>query len=305
MGTWILTWNFNKDSYAPGESAVISLWLENTGDTYLFVSDLGLEFDFETSNLETVSGMVCPRTNKFLGNANLLLPENVVGRKIFKLKYRMYEYINDWGDLGFYQSEKQYFVSIYPRPFYRVFVSRGLRIEDRAIGDSIAQMIREWGFETVTVGIEVKVPEEQVPSQVLKEIRGADAFVAIATPRYLDALTGDWRTLEWNHDEFGIAFGIHKPLLILKDKGVSLGGLPSYLAEQKYPPVIEFDPYNLDELRPGLSAIIPGIREWIKNKRRQEFLDGLKRVIVGGLAVVGTLIITSGIIGRLTGSSKK
>lgn len=219
MGNWIIRWNFNKESYAPGESAVISLWLENTGDTYLYVSDLGLEFDFKICNLETISGMVRPRTNKFLGNANLLLPENVVGRKIFRLKYRMYEYINDWVDLGFYPSEKQYCISIYPRPFYRVFVSRGLRIEDRAIGDPIAQMIREWGFDTVTVGIEVEVPEEQVPSQVVKEIRRADAFVAIATPRHLDALTGQWRTLEWNHDEFGIAFGIHKPLLILKDKG--------------------------------------------------------------------------------------
>jgi hypothetical protein len=38
-------------------------------------------------------------------------------------------------------------------PLHRVFLSRGLLIEDRAIGDPIAEMIREWGFETVTVGI--------------------------------------------------------------------------------------------------------------------------------------------------------
>lgn len=82
-------------------------------------------------NLETTSGRVPPRTNKFLGNVNLLLPQNIVGRKIFRLKYRMYEYINDCVDRGFHESDKRYFISIYPRPFYTVFVSRGLRIEDR------------------------------------------------------------------------------------------------------------------------------------------------------------------------------
>ena len=66
--------------------------------------------------------------------------------------------------------EKKYFLNIYPRPFYRVFVSRGLRVEDKAVGDPIVEMIGEWGFETVTVGIEVKVPEEQVPIAVRREI---------------------------------------------------------------------------------------------------------------------------------------
>jgi len=55
-------------------------------------------------------------------------------------------------------------------------------------------MIREWGFETVTVGVEVKVPEEEVARTVEEEIKKADALIAIATPRFLDALTGLWRT---------------------------------------------------------------------------------------------------------------
>jgi len=126
---------------------------------------------------------------------------------------------------------------VYPTPFYRVFVSRGLSVEDRAIGDPIVEIIREWGFETVTVGIEVKVPDNQVPQAVREEIRKADAVIAIATPRYLDALTGLWRTLEWHHGEVGIAFGIDKPLLILKDKRTSLGGLPSYLTSLKQAPI--------------------------------------------------------------------
>lgn len=306
MNNWIIKWNFNKESYAPGESASISFWLENTSDTYLYVSDLGLKFDFGISNLEAISGTIPPRTNKFLGTVNLLLPENVVGTKIFRLTYGMHEWINDdWVDLGFYPSDAQYFINIYPRPFYRVFVSRGLRTEDRIIGNPIAEMIREWGLETVTVGIEVKVPDEQVPSQIREEIRRSDAVIAIATPRHRDDLTGLWKTLDWVHDEVGISFGIDddKPLLILEDKEVSIGGLPAYLAEEQIP-LIEFDPYNLDELRIELSAIMPGLREWAENKRRQEFFDELGRIAVGGLAVVGGITIMSGIVGALDGAFK-
>jgi len=306
MGSWIIRWNFNKESYTPGESALASFWLENTGDTHLHLSELKLDFDFGTYNLEGISGTIPPKANKFLGEIRLLLPKNVVGRKIFTIKYRMYEYINNnWIDLGYYQSDKQYFISVYPKPFYRVFISRGLSVEDRVIGNPIAEMIREWGFETVTVGIEVKVPDEQVSQAVKEEIRRADALIAIATPRYMDALTGLWRTLEWLHGEVGTAFGIDKPLLILKDRKAFLGGLPSYLANLKQTPTIEFDPYNLDELRTGLSTLMPGFREWIETKRTQEFFDALGKIIVGSLAVIGGIRILSGIIGALGGASKK
>ena len=305
MGSWIIRWNFDKESYTPGESALASFWLENTGDTHLHLSELKLDFDFGTYNLEGISGTIPPRTNKFLGNVHLLLPKNVVGRKLFTLKYRMYEYINNnWIDLGYYQSDKQYFISVYPTPFYRVFISRGLSVEDRAIGDPIAEMIREWGFETVTVGIEVKVSDEQVPDRIREEIRRADAVIAIATPRYKDALTGLWRTLEWHHGEVGIAFGIDKPLLILKDTRVALGGLPSYLAGKQYP-IIKFDPYNLDELRTKLSALMPKFRDAIESKRMREFHETLGKIIVGGLAAVSAIAIVSGIIGALGGASKK
>lgn len=207
--------------------------------------------------------------------------------------------------MGFHSSEKQYFISVYPSPFYRVFVSRGLLTEDRVVGDPIVEMIREWGFETVTVGIEVKVPEERVPMRVRDEIKKSDALVAIATPRHMDALTGLWRTLEWLHDEVGIVFGLDKPLLILKDRRVALSGLLSYLTKLGQIPVMEFDPHNLDELRRRISGIMPGFREWIETKRRQEFFDSLGRIVIGGLAVVGLITIVGGIAAMLFGSSKK
>ena len=306
MGSWDIRWNFNKSSYSPEEQAWISFWIENYGETSLFLSELELEFDFGIYALETISGIVLPRTTRFLGNINIGLPHNIVGRRFFIPRYRIHEQIhNKWIDLGYYRSDVQYFISIYPRPLYRVFLSRGLRTEDRVIGDPIAEMIREWGFETVTVGIEVKVPEKDVPMAVREEIKKSDAAVGIATPRFMDALTGLWKVLEWHHDEVGIAFGIDKPLLILKDRRVSLGGLPSYLEKSEQVPTLEFDPNNLDEFRMELSATMPGFRDWIETRRKQEFLDTLGKIALGGLAVVGTITIISGAIGMLTGSSKR
>ena len=103
-------------------------------------------------------------------------------------------------------------------------------------------------------------------------------------------LTGVWKTLEWIHAE--VAFGIDKPLLILKDKRVSMGGLPSYLEDYGKIPVIEFDPYKLDELKTKLSSVMLGFREWIETARNREFFDALGKValgIVSAALVVGTI----------------
>ena len=305
VGNWILRWNFDKATYSPGEIATISFWIENTSDTYLYFSDFEIEFDFGTYNVESISGQISPKSNIFLGRARILLPKGVVGRRLFIVRHRVHEYINGtWVDVGVTKYDKKFVLNVYPRPFYKIFISRDLRIEDRAVGDPIVEMIKEWGFETVTIGIERHVPEEQVPITVREEIQKCDAIIAIATPRHLDALTGLWRTLEWLYSETGIAYGLNKPMLILKDKRVSLGGLPSYLTTYKCAPLIEFDPYNLEELRAKLAAVMPSFREWIETRRRQEFFEIIGRLIVGGLAVLG-LIALPGIIGSVLGSSKK
>ena len=74
-----------------------------------------------------------------------------------------------------------------------------------------------------------------------ESIRGgvlnSDCLIAIATPRYLDALSGVWRTFPYLHNEVGIAFGREFPMLILLDRRVAIDGLPSTLREY----TVEFD----------------------------------------------------------------
>ena len=212
MGNWIISWAFNKPTYTPGETASVNFWLENTGEADLYLSDIEMQFDFGYYYLESVHGVVPPQSNTLMGRMNLVLPTDVVGQKVFTLKYRIHEYINgDWVDLGFHSAPSGFWVGIYPSPPYITFLSRGLRVEDRVIGDPVAEMIKEWGFNTVTIGIEVYAPEHEVDIKVREYIQTSDALIAIATPRFLDALSGLWRTLEWCHAELGIAFGIDKP----------------------------------------------------------------------------------------------
>lgn len=89
-------------------------------------------------------------------------------------------------------TEKEFFIKSIPRPFYRAFVSRGIRTEDRIITDPIIEMIKEWGFETTTIGIETAADLNQIDETVKLEIKKADCFIAVATRRYLDALSGIW-----------------------------------------------------------------------------------------------------------------
>ena len=50
-------------------------------------------------------------------------------------------------------------------------------------------MIRELGFEIITVGIKVRVPDDQIPQTVREEVNRADALIAIATSRHMDVIT--------------------------------------------------------------------------------------------------------------------
>jgi hypothetical protein len=308
MNEWYIKWSFDKPTYAPGENASVSFWLDNKSGVHLHLSDLKMGFDFGPYDLQPVGGMVAPMKTTFLGRIKLTLPLDIVGQTRFTLSYRLHVYDheeNAWIDYGPYYVDDPYSIAIYPQPLRRVFVSRGLWMDDRAIGDPIAEMIREWGFDTVTVGIEVQCSETEVPAVVRNCIRAADAVIAVATPRFEDSLTGLWKTLEWCHGEVGIAFGIEKPLLILKDSRISVGGLPSYLAAAGGNFVFEFDAFNLDSLKQQLARIMPDLRDWISDRRRREFFGTLGKIAVGGLAVVGAATLIGGATGDSHGTSRK
>jgi len=75
----------------------------------------------------------------------------------------------------------------------------------------------------------------------------------------------------------GIAFGQDYPLLILSDNRVALDGLPANLREN----VFEFEAANYENIRNNICPIMPAFRNWISNKKQQEFLNTLGKIAVG------------------------
>ncbi len=300
MGNWTLRWQFDKSTYQPGDQVRLNFWVDNTGDTVLFASEIGLQLEFQLKeNLyyrKECAVQIAPRATQYVSSLPFEIPKTIAGILRYSVSYRLWEYSlasRTWQDLDPFWEELRWYIKVLPLPYYTAFISRGLPPEDRLVGDQIVEMISEWGFETFTVGIDELVDRRALASVVRQRITNSDCLIAIATPRYLDALTGYWRTLEWLHGETGIAFGTSRPLLILRDEAVAVGGLPGELRGLTAP----YNPLNLEDLRQRLGAIMPMLRQWVVDKRRQEFLDSL--------AKVGVPLLIGGIVGFLVASSKK
>lgn len=154
-------------------------------------------------------------------------------------------------------------------------MSRSIRDKDRPIGDFIAQRLRQWNLETRTVGIEVYATKQDTALTIKKEIRHADGVVAIATPRNYDQITDTWKTLEWLYSEHGIAYGINKPLLVLRESSVKLDALPFYLNSFENTPNFEFSINNLNKLIYDIDYHMPYYIESVKKVRVDKFYSDL------------------------------
>jgi len=305
MGDWIIRWNFDKEVYRPGDKGFAHFWLENRGNTPLYVEQIGLQFEWQESKWHSANRQVqIPvSSTQYVGMSSFEIPARKAGMLRYRVGYHLWEFqshLNKWVDLGFNSSEIKYFINAMPTPFYRAFVARGVRREDRIVNDPIVNMIKSWGFETVTLPIEVEPEKGRVARTDREEIMKSDCLIAIATRRILDGLMGLWRTLEWLHGETGIAWGVDRPILILKEKGLLLEGLPGYLIEEEECFTLEFDPLNPEELKPKLDVIMPSFREWIASKRRAEFMNA----VITAASIAIPALIVGGIIGFLVGSSK-
>ena len=127
-------------------------------------------------------------------------------------------------------------------PVFSAFVSRSVHNTDRAVSVPIVSAIHDWGMETKTVGIEVSTEIEDVPTVVRNLILNWTALSPSLPKRDLSAITGLWKTLEWLHDEVGIGYAYEKPIMVLTDYEVQLGGLPSFMRNWQIP----FDVNNVE-----------------------------------------------------------
>lgn len=273
--------------------------MDNNSEFPLSVSNIQIIFDSEPIVLDK-DYIILTRQQKGLVNTyRFRLPYSLYGRQPFTLEYeiRYFDY-NQWYYIDrFRTNNRRYFISILPRREIgsskcTVFLSRSIRPEERYIGDLVARRLRQWNLDTRTVGIEVVSSDVEASTTIRNEIRACDGLIALATPRNFNSLNKTWQTLEWLHDEAGIGFGINKPLMIIKDATVDLGGLPKYLTKFNDYPLIEYSITHPTVLLDGIDYYMPYFREAIKKDRANRFFSGLVQggiIILAGLKAVDIL----------------
>lgn len=282
---WRVDYQFSNHALILGESISITIHIENKENTSLYFSNFKINFNNKYFRLNQLSLLLLPFKTYSSVSQPFLIPNDLIKKTSFQITYGAYqENKGKWNYLGEFFS-RCYYVQIIPKPIYSVFVSRGLDIEDRIVGDPIAQIIREWGLNTITIGIEVQEPiKRNIPERVKQEIIKSDAVIMIADPRFLDS-NGAKKVFEWAESELGIGYGNKKPLLVIKENDVKLGGLTSYLTRYGQIPEIPFYRDNMAYLRQSLDYILPKFREVIKNKNWNDFsenaIDYLKKGIIG------------------------
>ncbi len=305
MYNWKLRWNFDSESYQPDSIGQLSFNIENTSEELIFASDVGIKFDWMKQKcyhfkLDKNEGkLVRPKQARFITNLRFRIPQNVSGQRFYTIYFHGYGYnkkSRTWDDLGKKMYKQRYFINVISKPCYKVFITRSLAIEDRIIGDEIVSIIKDWGFNPKTVVFKERVSDQMLRETIRKEILSSDCLIAIATPRYLDALSRLWKTFPWLHNEVGIAFGNDFPILILVDNRIEIDGLPSFLKEY----LVHFDTYDYIKTRNLIGEIMPAFRTWLSNKKGDDFKKWIKKIGLGA-----GLITLGGIVGYLVSKYNK
>ena len=278
--------------YPPNVKVDFILRIDNLSNKNILISNLKIEFSFMTYTFQNISyklnqGEVRQEHLSFILSSSL---SN--GRVYFTLSYDLFYFDNpNWKYYQNYQIQNpKFFIEIrrlreINTSNYRVFLSKSNKDEDKLICNLIANRVEGWNIQIDTVeNIEDYMASEIIRDTILK----SDALIAIATPRNKDELTQTWKTLNWLHNEVGIAYGRNKPLLIIQENTVELDALPDYLTTLNGIPRILFNRNNQEQLLIGIDNYIPYFRHIIKNKLNDDFV---KRVfhnvgsIVAGITI--------------------
>lgn len=183
---WAVGGSCDRVYYSPNDAVNFILAMDNYSSAYIKISNIQVIFDFRSYKHTTSDNIIAPGKRVYT-SYTLNIP-SVYGKKVFTIVYDINYYNGKhWVFNGSFRTdENRYFINVLPTrelntSRFIAFLSRGSRREDLHIGDFIAQRIRQWNFETRTVGIEVSVPNKDTSQYVRNEIKNADAFIAIAT----------------------------------------------------------------------------------------------------------------------------
>lgn len=287
---WQVTWNLSSEIYTPGSNGSITGNFLNSGYSDLSLDEIRLRLDWQESGWYDweVGRTLGPNEHHYF-SISFPIPADVIGVRNFYLgavtrdvfpQFNLVSYgyqsqpSQNLGLPVFSETTEPGSLKIMPMPVYDAFVSRSVHHIDAPTVDPIVRTIEGWGFNPHTVGIDIFTDFANIPYAVRENIARSDCVIAIATKRDQSAITGLWKTLEWLHGEVGIAFGVDKPILVLRDYEVQLGGLPSSIPSWQIP----FDVYNLQAVDRDLARRMPQFRKEIADKKSRDFWSGVAKV---------------------------
>ncbi len=282
---WKLCFSWDKGTFSPGKQISGSLLVQNISDMPIFIRTARLRFDW-SSNISITTQIHIPPDSQ----SSILLPpikilHNITGKKKLQCSLETFVYKNKtqkWVNYRFVRRKGPIILFIKPEPVYKVFISRSNWEQDKPLIEPIVKRISEWGFNCSTVGISVKAKNPNKPTpEITREITNADCLIAIATPRDLLVKYGQWTAPDWLHGEVGIGFGKEKPILVIYEESVRLSGLP----QQFYK--ISFSMQNVTQLMYKIDAVMPYVREWIKNKKWDALWKNVFKIVTGGFIGYG------------------
>lgn len=270
---WRLYPNPDKPLYQPKDNIIIHFNVENLrANEYLYISRILLNTSWFPTPLQwEVKNQLSPSSMNFLNYISIQIPESATREQ--NLRFGLTTWIwnaslKKWIPLGDIYADKDYKINITPYPIYKAFISRSNRSEDIPIVEPIIEMIRNWGFETKTVGINIFTKEsEKIPNKIIDEIITADCLIAIATPRDRSAIDGFWKTLTWLHSEVSFAFLLEKPVIVFIDDRVKQEGLVA----TKHLPILNFSILDYRRLYNNINQLMPKLRKAIDEKRAENF----------------------------------
>jgi hypothetical protein len=292
---WVLYPKPDSFVHEPKEQLKIALTVQNLSDTALYFSRVELTPSW-TKGRKGIKPIekkeyLPTRSSTFLTEFNLTLPQKAgLYSMKFGLETWIYNYYtSDWKDLGVLWTSDWGYIQVMPKPIHKVFISRSNRREDSPVVDQIVNIIRLWGFEPETEGIN-KFSEDpsMIPEDIKRTIEESDAVIAICTPRDYSLQEKVYKTLLMIHVESTLAFSSKKPLLFIIDERIK----PEWLLEFPKFPKVFYHPTKLEVLEHRLAIIMPGFRKWIADKKQQQFWDGLVKagLILGGIWLVGKAV---------------
>ncbi len=279
MSTWNISYNLNKSVICTGDNVILNLDIHNLDLTfYLYIDKIHLKGVKNFNYTYQTDVLIPPDTRQNLAVLSVPIPFYIKGNNEMKLYVETSKItykttsqgveVDKFENLGTLIRKGPIKFQISPTPCYRAFVSRSINPSDKPMVEPIVKMVQDWGFETTTVGINSFVEKHREPTdKIVEDIVRADCLVAIATIRDQSAFTGLYSTLQWLHSEVSFAYMAQKPVLLIVDNRIDLGGI---LGEKKWP-VIPFNNNELLKLQFELDDILPYLRLAIAEKRTTQF----------------------------------